>query len=258
LIPTSLAIRSQCRAGLADTVAADGPRPERPRVHDAGMPAEPPPTLWQLEPAPDDHPEDIWALGADLEPGTLLQAYRLGLFPLPLDARLGWFSPAQRGILPLHGFHASRSLQRSRLRFELRVDTAFDAVIRGCRDAPRTGGWIDDTIVSAYTSLHRLGWAHSVEAWDEDGLAGGVYGIAICGLFAAESMFHLRRDASKVALWALVELLAAAGDAERRLLDVQWVTPHLASLGVIEVPRRDYRVRLQAALEVPDPFTRRA
>jgi leucyl/phenylalanyl-tRNA---protein transferase len=220
------------------------------------MPVEPPPSRWRLEPPPDDHPDDLWALGADLEPGTLLAAYGLGLFPMPLEPGIGWFSPARRGILPLDGFHVSQSLRRSRPRFELRLDTAFAEVARGCRDVARSGGWIDEAIIAAYTELHLLGWAHSVEAWDEDGLAGGVYGIAIDGLFAAESMFYRRRDASKVALWHLVELLRSAGSSERRLLDVQWLTPHLESLGAVEIARRDYRRRLELAraLDAPPGF----
>ena len=217
------------------------------------MSSEPPPSRWRLERPPDGHPGDLWALGADLEPATLLEAYRLGLFPLPLEPGIGWFSPEQRGVIPLAGFHVSRSLRRSRRRFELRVDTAFAEVVHGCRDVPRTGAWIDDGIVTAYTELHRLGWAHSVESWDEDGLAGGVYGIALGGLFAAESMFHRRRDASKVALWELVELLAAAGDPDRRVLDVQWLTPHLESLGAVEIPRSEYRRRLEIALALDAP-----
>ncbi len=196
----------------------------------------------------------MWALGADLEPGTLLAAYRLGLFPMPVDGRLVWFSPVTRAVLPLQGFHASRSLRRAAKRFEIRVDTAFDEVIAACADPSRPGGWIDESIVAAYLRLHRLGRAHSVEAWDADGLQGGVYGVAIGGLFAAESKFHRRRDASKVALLGLVELLVAAGRAGQRLLDVQWTTPHLASLGAVELPRREYHRRLDAALALDTPF----
>jgi leucyl/phenylalanyl-tRNA--protein transferase len=217
---------------------------------------EPPPTRWALERPPAGHPHDVWALGADLEPGTLLAAYRLGLFPMPVDGRLVWFSPASRAVLPLQGFHASRSLRRAAKRFEIRVDTAFDEVIAACADPSRPGGWIDESIVAAYLRLHRLGRAHSVEAWDADGLQGGVYGVAIGGLFAAESKFHRRRDASKVALLGLVELLVAAGRAGQRLLDVQWATPHLASLGAVEIPRREYHRRLDAALGLDTPFRR--
>lgn len=219
------------------------------------MQVEPPPTQWALERPPDDHPHDVWALGADLEPGTLLAAYRLGLFPMAVDGQLVWWSPPARAVIPLQGFHASRSLRRSARLFELRVDTAFEDVVRACADPSRPGGWIDESFVAAYTELHRRGFAHSVEAWDTDGLQGGVYGVAIGGLFAAESKFRRRTDASKVALLGLVELLRAAGDADRRLLDVQWQTPHLASLGAVEIPRAEYHRRLDAALSLPPAFT---
>ena len=203
------------------------------------MPVEPPPTRWAL-PSPDAAGEDeVAGVGADLEPGTLLAAYRQGLFPMRLGRRgpIGWWSPDPRGIIPLDGLRVSRSLRRSCGRFDTTVDRAFPDVIRGCADRRRPGGWIDDSFLEAYTRLHELGWAHSVEAWADGELVGGVYGVAIGGLFAAESMFHRVTDAGKVALVALVELLRAGGAT---LLDVQWVTPHLASLGAIEVSRARY------------------
>jgi len=218
-------------------------------------PVDPPPSAWHLEPAPDEHPHDLWALGADLAPGTLLQAYRLGLFPMPLDEQLGWFSPRPRAVVPLEPFAPSRSLRRAARRFELRVDTSFDDVVSGCARPGRPESWIDAGIVDAYGELHRLGWAHSVEAWDDQGLAGGLYGVAIGGLFAAESMFYVRTDASKAAFVGLVELLRAAGYAERRLLDVQWLTPHLASLGAVEITRASYRQRLETAVRLADAFS---
>jgi leucyl/phenylalanyl-tRNA--protein transferase len=194
----------------------------------------------------------IVAVGADLEAGTLLAAYRAGLFPMPVRRRtLAWWSPDPRGILPLDGLRTTRSLRRSRARYEVRIDTAFDAVIDACADPGRQHGWIDDRITEAYQRLHRLGWAHSVEAWTPEGeLAGGLYGVAIGGLFAGESMFHRRTDASKVALVHLVELLAAGGST---LLDVQWTTDHLRSLGAVDVPRAEYLERLEAALALPLP-----
>ena len=206
-----------------------------------------------MEPPPDDHPDDLWAVGADLEPGTLVAAYGRGLFPMPLRKTIGWFSPALRGIVPLETFAPSRSLVRARRRYQLRVDTSFTAVVAGCARPGERESWIDDRVASAYGRLHELGWAHSVEAWDEEGLAGGVYGVSVGGLFAAESMFHVRTDASKAAFVGLVEQLRAAGDADRRLLDVQWLTPHLASLGTVEVTRAEYRQRLETALRLAPP-----
>ena len=195
-------------------------------------------------------------MGADLEPGTLLAAYRSGLFPMPVDDGLAWWSPEPRGILPLDGLRVSRSLRKSCARFEVRVDTAFDQVVAACADRSRVGHWITDEIAVAYQRVHRLGWAHSVEAWslDDGSLAGGLYGIAVAGLVAGESMFHRRTDASKAALVALVDLLGGpAGAAEGRLLDVQWRTDHLASLGVVEIDRAAYRRRLARALALPLP-----
>lgn len=190
-------------------------------------------------------------IGADLAPGTLLAAYRSGLFPMPVggDGSIGWWSPDPRGVLPLDGLQISRSLRRSCARYETRVDTAFEAVIDACSDPRREHGWINPAVRDAYVELHQLGWTHSVEVWNEHGrLAGGLYGVAINGLFAGESMFHRERDASKVALVSLVGLLQDAG---AQLLDVQWKTDHLASLGVIEVPRLEYLRRLSIALEGP-------
>jgi len=218
------------------------------------MPSEPPPTAWQLEPAPDEYPDDLWAVGADLEPGTLLSAYRLGLFPMPLGPKLGWFSPPRRGVVPIEAFSPSRSLRRSERKYEIRMDTAFAEVVEGCMRPGDPRSWIDADVVRAYGTLHELGWSHSVEAWDDVGLAGGLYGVAIGGLFAAESMYSARTDASKAAFVGLVQQLRDGGSPERRLLDVQWLTPHLASLGAVEVTRAEYRRRLTAALDVSPVF----
>ena len=215
---------------------------------------EPPPTSWRLEPPPDDAPGDLWAVGADLAPGTLVAAYRLGLFPMPLREGLGWFSPARRAVVPLAGFRPSRSLARAARRYEIRVDTSFAEVVAGCARPGEPTSWIDASILRAYVRLHELGWSHSVEAWDAEGLAGGLYGVSIGGLFAAESMYHVRTDASKAAFVALVERLRAAGDAERRLLDLQWQTPHLERLGAVEITRGEYRARLAAALRLRSPW----
>jgi leucyl/phenylalanyl-tRNA--protein transferase len=197
--------------------------------------------------------DDLVAMGADLEPGTLLAAYRAGIFPMPgdTDAML-WWSPMERGVLPLDDLRVSRSLRQAARRMEIRVDTAFPEVIEACADPARDSGWIDEQVLDAYTKLHRLGWAHSVEAWQDGELVGGLYGVAVGGLFAGESMFHRVRDASKVALVGLVGLLQDE-HADRRLLDVQWRTPHLASLGAVAVPRRTYLRMLADALDVPLP-----
>ena len=189
---------------------------------------------------------DVVAVGGDLEPGTLLLAYRTGLFPMRIDGLLAWWSPDPRGILPLDGFHVSRSLRRARKRFEVRVDTAFEAVVRACADPRRPHGWIDDSFVGAYTRLHALGHAHSVETWRDGELVGGVYGVRIGRFFAGESMFHRVTDASKVALWAAVELLRTDG---AELFDVQWTTPHLRSLGAVDVPRTEYLRLLASAVD---------
>jgi leucyl/phenylalanyl-tRNA---protein transferase len=200
--------------------------------------------------------EDLVAVGADLAPGTLLAAYRAGVFPMGLGRNgrppLGWWSPDPRGVLPLDGLRVSRSLRRATGRFEVRVDTAFDAVVAGCADRRRQGRWITPAIATAYARLHRLGCAHSVETWRDGELAGGLYGVEVGGLFAGESMFSSVTDASKVALVALVEVLRADGDP-RRLVDVQWRTPHLASLGVVEIPRPEYLRRLAQATCAPSP-----
>ncbi len=224
-------------------------------VHDAAVrPVEPIPTSWRLEPPPDDHPDDLWAVGADLQPGTLLAAYRLGLFPMPLRGTIGWFSPVRRAVFPVVTFGRSRSLSRARRRYEIRVDTAFADVVAGCARPGEPESWIDEQITDAYVGLHELGWAHSIEAWDDDGLAGGLYGVSIGGLFAAESMFHERTDASKAALVGLVELLRVAGEPDRRLVDAQWLTPHLETLGAVGVGRAEYQRRLDDAMTLDQPF----
>ena len=223
------------------------------------MPTEPPPTGWVFPdvahlPA-DDAADDLVGMGADLEPGTLLAAYRNGLFPMPAhdfaDGML-WWSPVERGVLPLDGLHVSRSLRQSARRMEVRVDTAFPEVLAACADPDRDGAWIDDDIRSAYTRLHELGWAHSVEAWQDGELVGGLYGVTVGGLFAGESMFHVVRDASKVALVALVEMLSDEY-VDQRLLDVQWRTDHLESLGVVAMDRPSYLARLADTVDVPLP-----
>jgi leucyl/phenylalanyl-tRNA--protein transferase len=213
------------------------------------QPVEPSPTRWQL---PDPEVADehgICGVGADLEPGTLLAAYRSGIFPMRLGGGpVAWWSPDPRGVIPLDGLHVSRSLRRSRRRFELRVDTSFEAVMRACGDPSRPDGWIDGSFVVAYRRLFDLGWAHCVETWLDDELVGGLYGVAIGRFFSGESMFHTVTDASKVALAQTVEILDASG---ADLFDVQWVSPHLASMGAVRIPRPEYLRRLAVAVAEP-------
>ena len=211
-------------------------------------PVEPAPTRWRL-PSPDEADRHgLVGVGADLEPGTLLAAYRCGLFPMPMRKKVvGWWSPDPRGIIPLDGLRVSRSLRRSCQRFEVRMDTRFRDVMVRCGDPRRPHGWITPAFVDAYTRLHDLGWANSVETYLDGELVGGLYGVRINGLFAGESMFHAARDASKVALVALVAHLRSSGAT---LLDVQWTTEHLISLGAVDVPRDEYLGRLADALAV--------
>jgi leucyl/phenylalanyl-tRNA--protein transferase len=213
-------------------------------------PIEPPPSRYRMPDPAAAPPHGLVAGGGDLEPGTLLMAYRAGIFPWPDESgRLLWWSPDPRAIMPLDGFHESRRLARTRRQGRYRVtrDAACDAVIDACaREHGPT--WITPGMREAYGLLHRLGWVHSVETWQDDALVGGLYGVAIGGLFAAESMFHRARDASKIALAALVDHLGARGYT---LLDVQLETSHLASLGAVTIPRRAYLGRLRAALAAP-------
>ena len=185
-----------------------------------------------------------------IDPELLLRAYALGWFPMGTGrrGRIEWFSPDPRGILPIQTFHAPSRLRRvvRQSRFTIRIDTAFEAVMRAC--AHRDETWITEDIVASYVSLHRLGFAHSVETWQDDQLVGGLYGVALGGAFFGESMFHTATDASKVALVALVERLRARGFV---LLDTQWVTPHLAQFGGVEIPRADYLERLATAITLP-------
>ena len=213
------------------------------------MPVEPEAPRWAL-PDLHDMPEgqELVGIGADLSPGMLLAGYRHGLFAMPDVAELGWWSPDPRGVLLPGQVHAARSLRRALGRFEVSLDESFAEVVAACADPRRPHGWISSAYVNSYWALHRLGWAHSIEVWDADGrLAGGLFGVEVGGLFAAESKFHEQTDASKVAVVALAELLAADGDP-RRVIDVQWCTEHLASLGAVEVPRSAYLRALPGAL----------
>jgi leucyl/phenylalanyl-tRNA--protein transferase len=188
---------------------------------------------------------------ADLSVESLLSAYRAGYFPMPVRRRIAWFSPNPRGVfLPGH-LRVTKSLQRSRRRFEIKVNSAFSEVITACGDPARPLGWINRAIIESFTSLHHAGHAHSVEAWDAEGLAGGLYGVSIGGFFAGESMFHRRTDASKVALLALDEILQTVPGA---VIDTQWTTDHLVSLGAFDITRGDYASLLATALDQPPPL----
>lgn len=216
------------------------------------MTIEPPPSSWNLpDPRSAAAGVDVVAIGADLAASTVLDAYRIGLFPMHLDSgELAWWSPDPRGVLPLDGLRVTRSLRLSMKHFTVTVDQCFADVMRECADLRRDQGWITEDFIDTYSELHVLGWAHSIEAWTAAGdLAGGLYGIEIGGLFAGESMFHRVRDASKVALVGLVEVLRAAGGD--RLVDVQWRTGHLGTLGAIEIPREDYLGLLPDAMDLP-------
>ena len=184
----------------------------------------------------------------------LLGAYAQGLFPMAVEGRIHWFSPERRGILPLDRLHVPRRLRRvlRQGRFRCTVDQAFPVVIAACAARPAdTGNWIDSELIDSYTALHAAGYAHSLEVWRGDRLAGGLYGVSLRGIFFGESMFHAVTDASKVALCLLVERLRRRG---YRLLDLQWLTPHLSTFGAEEIPRREYLKLLAAALEVDCRF----
>lgn len=205
--------------------------------------------------------QDLIAVSQEFDVDLVAEAYRAGVFPMPLyevgwpPDQMGWWSPVNRGILPMDDVRVTRSLRKSVKRYRVTVDGAFDDVIARCAAQTRPGGWISQSVISVYTELHRLGVAHSVESWTAQGdLAGGLYGISIGGLFAGESMFcdpEIGRDASKVALLGLVSLLCEG--VEGRLLDVQWVTDHLTTLGAVEVDRVDYLRLLEEALALPVP-----
>ncbi len=188
-----------------------------------------------------------------IDPELLLQGYRLGVFPMAMaDDSIGWFSPDPRAIIPLEDFHVPHALRREwrKKTFAIKIDHRFGEVIRAC--AQREDTWINEEIIDSYERLYELGHAHSIEAWSEGQLAGGLYGVAIGGAFFGESMFHRVTDASKIALIALVERLRAA---KFTLLDTQWLTPHLRQFGGVEIPRNHYLRLLRAAVELPRKFS---
>lgn len=189
-----------------------------------------------------------------LTPQLLLHGYSIGIFPMAEhrdDAEIFWVDPKRRGVIPLNGFHISRSLRRRILRdpFQITINTAFAGVVDGCADRVET--WINAEIRQHYITLHDMGHAHSLEVWDDAELVGGVYGVAIGGAFFGESMFSRRTDASKIALAYLVDRLQQGGF---RLFDTQFLTEHLASLGAVEIPRAEYHKQLDIATAVPADF----
>ena len=200
--------------------------------------------------------DGLLAVGGDLEPATLVAAYRAGIFPWPVeDVDLAWWSPDPRAVIPLDGLHVSRRLAQTlrQARFRVTIDGDFGGVVAACADRGEAATWITPALRTAYERLHALGWAHSVEVWTPDGtLAGGLYGVTVGGLFAAESMFHRVRDASKIALVALVQQCRTAGLV---LLDVQMPSAHLESMGAVTLPRREYLRRLGAAVDLAVNFT---
>ena len=219
--------------------------------------------IWDRPRFPPPHeagPDGLLVTGGSLSPHWMLEAYRSGIFPMPLcyerERILAWFSPQPRGILELDRLHVSRRLARrlSRGEFQFSLDRAFARVVEGCA-APRredTGCWLTLGLQNGYQSLHQLGYAHSVEVWQDGELVGGIFGIAIGGFFAGESMFHRVTDASKAALWRLVEQLKERGYV---LFDVQWTNDHTRSLGAEDIPREKYLARLRTAIKLPVSFS---
>ncbi|HEY1957521.1 MAG TPA: leucyl/phenylalanyl-tRNA--protein transferase [Polyangiaceae bacterium] len=213
-------------------------------------PVEPPPTAVRF-PDPRRATRDVLAVGTDFRAGTLLAAYRQGIFPWPQGSGhegdlVAWFSPDPRTLMPLDAIHWSRSLRRTLRQnaWTITVDAAFPSTMLACGDREE-GTWITPEVIAGYTRLHELGWAHSLEVWEDRELVGGIYGVAIGASFAAESMFHRRTDASKVAFATLAENLRDAGYA---IFDAQVMNPHLESLGCVEIPRAEYLKRLARAI----------
>ncbi len=187
-----------------------------------------------------------------IDPDLLLKAYRMGVFPMGDErGRILWFSPERRGILPIHGFKVPHGLKKALKSggFEVRCNTAFADVVAACANRRET--WITEEIAASYIHLHRIGHAHSVETWLDGQLVGGLYGVSLGGAFFGESMFHRTTNASKVALFALVQHLASRKFA---LLDTQWLTPHLAQFGGCEITRLEYLDMLEQALRLPVAF----
>lgn len=204
------------------------------------------------------NPNIVWpkltSFGSNWDPKTLLAAYSVGLFPMPYeidgeDSAIGWWSPHSRAVFQPDQIHVSASLKAALKKFEVTVNKDFEAVIHACANPDRESGWINADVISAYTTLHQLGMAHSVEVWDREGnLAGGLYGLELGGVFAGESMFHVATNASKVALVHLGQML---NDGKGRIIDTQWMTKHLESMGAKPINRKDYCENLPKYLAIP-------
>ena len=197
--------------------------------------------------------------GSNWNPDTLVAAYSAGLFPMPYEidgseSAIGWWSPKSRAIFYPNEIRVSTSLKSAMRKFTVTVDKDFESVIRACGNPQRESGWINEQVISAFLSLHKLGLAHSIEVWDEsDQLAGGLYGLELGGVFAGESMFHVAKNASKVALAHLGQLL---DDGSGRIIDTQWMTSHLESMGAKPIERTEYCQILPKLLEIPPAISR--
>ena len=202
----------------------------------------------------------LTSFGSNWNPETLLTAYQAGLFPMPYEidgqeSAIGWWSPQPRAIFHPGEIHVSRSLRAAQKKFRVTIDLDFEAVIRACGNPNRASGWINEDVISAFLTLHNLGIAHSIEVWDKDNqLAGGLYGLELGGLFAGESMFHVTKNASKVALAHLAVLL---DDGNGRLIDTQWMTSHLQSMGAKPIDRVEYCQKLPKLLAIEPLFSLR-
>jgi leucyl/phenylalanyl-tRNA--protein transferase len=211
-----------------------------------------------LELNPDLSWPKLTSFGSNWNSETLLTAYRSGLFPMPYEidgqeSAIGWWSPQPRAIFNPGEIHVSRSLKAAQRKFRVTVDHDFEAVMRACGNPNRVSGWINEDVISAFVELHKLGFAHSIEVWDRDNqLAGGLYGLELGGIFAGESMFHVTKNASKVALAHLGELL---NDGHGRLIDTQWMTSHLESMGAKPIDRAEYCANLSSLLEIEPLFS---
>ncbi len=225
-------------------------------LNDTGKPQPLPPCPYEVSPPGKARKDGLIGIGGDFAPSTIIAAYSRGIFPWPHpEQELLWFSPDPRAVIELDGLHVSRRLTRTiaQRRFRVTMNAAFDDVVAACAERVDEGTWITPAYRDGYSALHRLGWAHSFEVWTAEGvLAGGLYGVAIGGLFGAESMFHRVSDASKIAMAALMQRANHIGAG---LVDVQVITEHTRRMGAIEIPRREYVRRLASERERELPWS---